>query len=209
MKKKALIFLSLFVIVGLGIYAWDVHFNYRFETIDENKVYKSAAIPPEKLADYIQKYHIKTVIDLRDGGSYSDLNPVNQSEIDAEASAISSIKGVEHINIPSHQVPTRETLTRFLTVMDDKSVYPVLIHCHHGTGRAQIYSALYRIEYLNMEPNEARLKTSWITEFLGYKSAFAVTKDKGRFLVAYRSRNHLNTSTLDTLLASSFTLTMK
>ncbi len=207
MKKRLLLFLPLFA--GISAYVWYVHFNYRFETIDENKVYKSAAIPPEELASYIQKYHIKTVIDLRDGGSYSDLNPVNQSEIDAEASTIAQLSGVEHINIPSPQVPTRETLTRFFTVMDDKSVYPVLIHCYHGTGRAQMYAALYRIEYLSMLPNEARLKTHWIPESLGYKSSFAPSKDKGAFLVAYHSRNSLNTSTLATLPASNFELSMK
>jgi protein tyrosine/serine phosphatase len=31
--------------------------------------------------------------------------------------------------------------------MDNKDNYPVLIHCYHGTGRAEMYSALYRIEY--------------------------------------------------------------
>jgi protein tyrosine/serine phosphatase len=31
--------------------------------------------------------------------------------------------------------------------MDNSDNYPVLIHCYHGTGRAEMYSALYRIEY--------------------------------------------------------------
>lgn len=207
MKKKWFIFLPVFI--GIGSYVWYVHFHYRFETIDENKVYKSAAIPPDELAYYLQKHHIKTVIDLRDGGSYTDLNPVNQSEIDAEAAAIAKIPGVEHINIPSPQVPTRETLTRFLTVMNDKSVYPVLIHCYHGTGRAEMYSALYRIEYLKMKNDEARLKTRLITEIMGYKSSFSTSKEKGAFLSNYTPRVFGEISTLATLPSSSFELSMK
>jgi len=161
MKK---IVLAFPIIIGVSVYVWYVNFHYRFETIDENKVYKSAAIPPEKLPYYIQKYNIKTVIDLRDGNHYDELNPVKQNEIDKEAKALASLKGVEHINIPSPQVPTRDTLTRFLTVINDQNAYPILIHCYHGTGRAQIYSALYRIEKLQMSNKEARLKTGCITE---------------------------------------------
>jgi hypothetical protein len=207
MKTRALFLLPIFI--GVGVYVWYVHFHYRFETIDENKVYKSAAIPPDELAYYLQKHHIKTVIDLRDGGSYSELNPVNQSEIDAEAAAIAKIGGVEHINIPSPQVPTRETLTRFLTVMNDKNAYPVLIHCYHGTGRAQMYSALYRIEYLKMSSEEARLKTRLVTQMAGYKSSFSPSKEKGIFLAKYTSSIFGEVSTLATLPPSSFELTMK
>jgi len=207
MKKRILLLFPIFI--GATVYVWYVHFNYRFETIDENKVYKSAAIPPHELASYLQKHHIKTVIDLRDGGSYTDLNPVNQHEIDAEAAAIAKIPGVEHINIPSPQVPTRETLTRFFTVLNDKSVYPVLIHCYHGTGRAEMYSALYRIEYLHMSTEEARLKTRFITEMPGYKSSFSLLKEKGIFLSHYTPRNFGETSTLAMLPPSSFELSMK
>jgi predicted protein tyrosine phosphatase len=41
--------------------------------------------------------------------------------------------------------------------MDNSDNYPVLIHCYHGTGRAEMYSALYRIEYEKFT-NEAHVK---------------------------------------------------
>jgi hypothetical protein len=41
--------------------------------------------------------------------------------------------------------------------MDNKDNYPVLIHCYHGTGRAEMYSALYRIEYENFTNEDARM----------------------------------------------------
>ncbi|MDP3302198.1 MAG: dual specificity protein phosphatase family protein [Sulfuricurvum sp.] len=204
---KRYLLVPIFALAGL--YVWYVHFNYRFEVIDKNKVYKSAAIPPKELSAYLRKYNIKTVVDLRDGGSYSDLNPVNQSEIDAEARVIAKIANVEHINIPSPQVPTRETLTRFLTVINDKNAYPILIHCHHGTGRAQIYSAIYRIEMLKMANEEARAKTRWITEMPGYKSSFARTKEKGEFLALYHPSEQGPKSTRDTLHASLYGLTIQ
>jgi predicted protein tyrosine phosphatase len=40
--------------------------------------------------------------------------------------------------------------------MDNKENYPVLIHCCHGIGRAEMYSALYRIEYEKFTDETAR-----------------------------------------------------
>jgi hypothetical protein len=39
--------------------------------------------------------------------------------------------------------------------MDNSDNYPVLIHCF-GTGRAEMYSALYRIEYEKFTNEAAR-----------------------------------------------------
>ena len=150
-KNILKIFGVLLVIIG-AIYVYHVHFDYRFETISEGKVYKSALIDPDKLGYYLQKYKIKTVIDLLDAGVQDELNPARQEQIDAEQKAVDEFNkkhhaNVVHVNIPSRQTPTKKSLKKFFEVLDDEKNYPVLIHCYHGTGRAQIYSALYRIEY--------------------------------------------------------------
>ncbi len=174
-------------------YVWWVHFNYRFATVVENKVYKSGAIPPEEIADYINEHKIKTVVDLRHPQLHDALNPANQDDIDREKEAIAKLQGVRHINIPSDQVPTQETLARFFEVMDDKMAYPVLIHCVHGTGRAMIYSALYRIEYEGYSNEDARAKT----RFVLYRSSFDKGKGKGDFLINYKPRKEGPESTLN------------
>jgi protein tyrosine/serine phosphatase len=198
--KKLLKVLGVALLLGVGYYIWYVHFNYRFETIEPNKVYKSAAIPPAELPDFIQKHNIKTVLDFRDGGAWSELNPVNQKEIDDEANAIAKLQGVQHINIPSPQVPTKQTLTKFFEVLDNNISYPVLIHCYHGTGRAEIYSALYRIEYTKTSNEEARKLTRLFTEVPPfYQSSFAPTKDKGKFLIEYKPRSSGENATFNRL----------
>lgn len=198
--RKYVIRLPLLLLVAfVGYYVWFVNFNYRFETISDNKVYKSAAIPPEKLKGYIADHHIRTVIDLRDPGVQDALNPAKQEEIDAEDAAIAKIGGVQHINIPSRQVPTAATLAHFFAVLDNKDNYPVLIHCHHGTGRAEIYSALYRIEYEGWSDEAARARTRPVVQFAGYHSAFADGKPKGDFLMHYKSRKYGDGSTLHQL----------
>ncbi len=194
-SKKYLIFFFLFAIVATLPYIWHVYFNYRFAVISENKVYKSGVIPPEKIASYINKYKIKTVIDLRHPGLHDPLNPGKKDGIDLERAAIEKIPGVKYVNIPSDQVPTRNNLNSFFNVMDDSESYPVLIHCYHGIGRAVIYSALYRIEYEGFSNEAARAKTRVVLN----GSSFDEGKSKGDFLINYKSRKHGGASTLATL----------
>lgn len=201
MKNILKIFITVLVLSGI-YYVWHVHLNFRFETISENKVYKSALIDPDKIEKYLVENKIKTVIDLLHPGLKDDLNPADQKSIDAEDSAIAEVNkkhglSIKHVNIPSPQVPTKETVEKFLEVLDDESNYPVLIHCYHGTGRAQIYSALYRIEYENWKNEDARDKTRVIVSGLGYRSAFADGRSKGDFLMKYKPRRDTNQTSLN------------
>ena len=202
--KKLLKFIGL-VILAIGIYyVWHVNFNYRFEEISKDKVYKSALIDPDKLGGYLKEYKIKTVIDLLDPGVQDALNPAKQANIDAEAAAVAKYDkqyhaDVVHVNIPSGQVPTKETLKKFFEVLDNNASYPVLIHCYHGTGRAQIYSALYRIEYEKWKNADARAKTRFLVQGFGYKSSFADGKSKGDFLMHYVPRYMGDDATINKL----------
>lgn len=184
-KSITIIVLLLGLIFG-GNYFYKRNLNYNLEEITENKVYKSGVIPPDKIADYIEKYNIKTVIDLRHGGVGDKLNPAKHADIIAEKEAVEAIKGVNYVNIPSVQIPTNENLEDFFTVLDKPESYPVLMHCYHGTGRAMIYSAIYRIEYENMNKTEARSKTR--SFFSLPFSSFAKDKPKGKYLEEYKKR---------------------
>lgn len=194
-SKKWLILFLLFVTIATLPYIWHVYFNYRFAVITENKVYPSGVIPPEKIAAYINKYKIKTVIDLRHPELHDSLNPGKQDGIDLERAAIEKISGVRYVNIPSGQIPTKDTLNGFFKVMDDSESYPVLIHCYHGIGRAIIYSALYRIEYEGFSNEAARAKTRVVLN----GSSFDEGKGKGDFLIRYKARRYGDASTLFTL----------
>ncbi len=198
MIKKLLKALGLLFALGVVAYIWQVNLNYRFEPITPGKVYKSAAMPPDRIDDFLVKYHIKTVIDLRKPGEHDLPDPTQPSEIAAEAAATAKV-GVRHVSIPSDQVPTAATLSKFFSVLDDKNAYPVLIHCHDGTGRAVIYSAIYRVEYEGWANEAARDQTRAVVDFLGYHSAFADGKPKGDFLMHYRPRSAGKASTLHEL----------
>jgi protein tyrosine phosphatase (PTP) superfamily phosphohydrolase (DUF442 family) len=189
-KNKKILGFSIFVLVLLfvGKYVYDMNINHNFETITEGKVYKSAVIPPDEIESYVKKYHIKSIVDLR-MPSTNDLvlNPENPSELQAEKNAVSKIGGVNYFSNPSEQVPNDKNIATFTKIMDNKDNYPVLIHCYHGTGRAEMYSALYRIEYEKFTNEDARKGVRTLIKF----SSFDDGTPKGEYLKGYKSRSEL------------------
>jgi protein tyrosine phosphatase (PTP) superfamily phosphohydrolase (DUF442 family) len=185
MKKKIIITVSLVAVLAGAYKIYDVYFNYRFREISEGKVYKSGVIPPDKIDDFVKKHHIRSIVDLRGPVTQDKINnPESWTEIDAEKQAVSKIAGVNYYNIPSEQVPKKENLNKFYKVIDDPANYPILIHCYHGIGRAQVYSAVYRIEKEGVSNEEARKGAAWPTIF----SSFDNGTPKGEFLKGYVAR---------------------
>ena len=190
-KKKIIATLVSIVLVVSGKYVYDRHINHNFMTITEGKVYKSGTIPPDEIESYVKKYHIKSIVDLRFPGTGDDVNnPEVPAELTAEKEAIAKIPGVNYYNDGSDQVPNQKNLDIFFKIMDNKDNYPVLIHCYHGIGRAQMYSAIYRIEYEGFSNEDARHKAAFPFAF----SSFDDGKPKGEFLKAYKSRKDLATT---------------
>lgn len=191
MKKSTKIILGIVfsvVLMGVGKYVYDMNINHNFETISEGKVYKSGVIPPDEIKDYVQKYHIKSIVDLRFPGT-ADLvnNPEIPEELTAEKEAVAKIPGVNYFNNGSDQVPNQKNLDTFFQIMDNPDNYPVLIHCYHGVGRAEMYSALYRIEYEGFTNEQARQGVRTMIKF----SSFDDGTPKGEYLKAYKSRKQL------------------
>ena len=188
MKKKIGIGVLVVVLIAVGKYVYDMHINHNFETITEGKVYKSGVIPPDEIEDYVKKHNIKSIVDLRFPGTGDDVNnPEIPAELTAEREAVAKIPGLKYFNNGSDQVPKQENLDIFFKIMDDESNYPVLIHCYHGVGRAEMYSALYRIEYENWSNEDARSAVRTLVKW----SSFDDGKPKGEYLKAYKSRKQL------------------
>ena len=172
----------------VGKYVYDMNINHNFEVITDGKVYKSGVIPPGEIAGYVSKYHIKSIVDLRFPGT-NDLvnNPENPAELRAEIKAVHAIPGANYYNVGSDQVPKQQNLDAFFKIMDNKANYPVLIHCYHGIGRAEMYSAIYRIEYEDFTNEAARKGVRTLIKW----SSFDDGTPKGEYLKAYKSRKQL------------------
>ncbi len=186
--KKILLIVFAIVLIVVGKYVYDTNIRHNFKPVTEGKVYKSGAIPIDQLPEYIEEYNIKSVIDLRFPGT-DDLvnNPEIPEQLLAEKGAIEKIPGINYYNIGSEQIPEDETVERFLKVMDDSLNYPVLIHCHHGEGRAVLFSAIYRMEYEDMPNEKARENSRVIVKFGNFDNGTA----KGEYVKNYKRRRNL------------------
>jgi predicted protein tyrosine phosphatase len=206
--KKLIKLLLISLLVGLGAFVfWYNNLNHTYRVITDGKVYKSGLIPPNELEDYLIPNKIKTVVNLLDPGVQDRLNPAKQEQINAEDKAINEINNkyktnIKHVSIPSGQIPTKKTLEAFYKVIDDPKNYPLHIHCYHGTGRAVIYSAIYRIEKENWTNKKAQENTrlfKFLVDSPLYHSSFSKGRSKGDFLLNYKPRSSGENATINLL----------
>ncbi|MFQ5842068.1 MAG: tyrosine-protein phosphatase [Thermodesulfobacteriota bacterium] len=165
--------LLLGILSVVASYRYWAVLRYHFSTVTEGQVYRSGAMPPEMLQTIVRRYGIRAVVDLRDPGE----------EVDAEHAALARV-GVKHLHVPSDQVPGDETVRAFLEIMDHREYRPVLIHCKHGTGRAVLFAAIYRMEYEGWSNERAR-RASRLLPFFG---SFSSKRRKGLFIHDYVPR---------------------
>jgi len=205
MKKIIAFIVLLSILIIGGSVIWYANINHAFRVVTDAKVYKSGLIPPNQLEEYLLKNNIKTIVDLLDPGVQDALNPAKQQEIDAEQSKVDEINkkhntNIQHINIPSPQVPTKKTLEAFYEVIDNPENYPLLIHCYHGMGRAELYSAVYRMEKENWDNKKAQMDTrpfEFLVDSPLHHSSFASGRGKGDFILNYKPRSHEENSTVN------------
>jgi len=187
--KRILISLVVVAALILAFVLYQKKIRYNLVTISENKVYNSGVVSPEKLADVVSEYRIKTIVDLRDGLVQTALNPETKKQVNAEEYAADQIAGVHYVNLPTDQIPEDSMVQKFLKIMDNPGNYPVLIHCHHGVGRSRLFSSIYRIEYENFTNENARAKARLFWEF---GSNFSKSSEKGIYLTNYKKRRLAN-----------------
>ena len=163
-------------VCGGTVYGYWTVFYHRFSTVTEGQVYRSGAMPPEQLVNIVRQHGIRAVIDLRRDSD--EVEGVNE-----ERSVLARL-GVRHFNLPSQQVPTDETVDRFLNVMEHQEYRPVLIHCEHGEGRAVLFAAIYRMEFEGWTNERVRRAS----RFLSFRGSFSPESKKGIFISNYVPR---------------------
>lgn len=126
----------------------------RLREVTPGQFYRSGQLTQQGFVDTFQRYGIRTVINLQN----EDPDPVipvtwwggpcrRESELCAE-------HGVRYVFLhpdllPRHRLPAErpEVIGKYLAILDDPSVYPVLLHCKAGLHRTGLLTAVYRVEY--------------------------------------------------------------
>ncbi len=119
-----------------------------FHTVDEGNLYRTNQLTGKQFAKAIEKYDIRTIINLRGERLHDDQY---HDEV-----AVAKEYGVELINISmrASHIPTKENLIKLLESFENAQ-RPILIHCQGGVDRTGEASAIYLMEYMGKTKKEA------------------------------------------------------
>ncbi|HMO34504.1 MAG TPA: dual specificity protein phosphatase family protein [Gemmatales bacterium] len=147
--------IGLLAVVTLALPVWYYRYQYgelkRVRVVTEGKVYRSGQLTEAGFDQVIERFGIRTVINLQD----EDANPRLSQQL--REKEYCQRKGVNYIYLPPLLVAEGEpvTLEQFLAVFDDINHYPILIHCKAGLHRTGTLVAFYRLEYEGWTPQAA------------------------------------------------------
>ena len=150
-RTKILSALAITIAIVGGAYYYFIQVALpHFHTVSEGTLYRSGQPRGFGLA-WVKHYGIRTLINLRSPDS--DGTP-EEKEFAAE-------NGLNFYNFPigsSHE-DIGDIVDRFLAIVDDKSNWPILVHCSRGKERSGVLSAIYRIEYDRWSNDQALQET--------------------------------------------------
>lgn len=134
----------------------------RLRVVTEGKVYRSGCMTADGFRDAIRRYGIRTVLNLQEEASDPDLrdsyfstSSVRESQVCREMGVRYEFLSVDLVHPKDFATQKPATIERFLKLMDDPNIYPVLIHCRAGLHRTGCVLALYRMEYEGWSKEEA------------------------------------------------------
>jgi len=161
--------LAAFVtVVPIVQYRWTYTHSKRLREVTAGKFYRSGEMTAPGFREAVARLKIRTIVNLQD--EYPDPvlpegyfygGHIRESELCRQM-------GVRYVYIPPDLIPRRlvpvlrpAALDRFLKLLDDPSVYPVLIHCRAGLHRTGVMTAVYRMEHCGWTPHQAIEEMKW------------------------------------------------
>jgi hypothetical protein len=136
-RRRLRIAATIVVLIVLVQFLWYIGvFGGNVRAVEAGRVYRCAQLTGNTLGRVLDRYAIRTVIDLR-GGSPRDA--FYRSEI-TECSR----RRVAHVDIPfsARFLPPPQKLQALLHELDSAQ-YPVLLHCQGGSDRSGLAGTLY------------------------------------------------------------------
>ncbi len=101
----------------------------QFDTVEPNKIYRSAALTPAALRRVVERYKIKTIIDL---GAHEPNTP-EEAFAQRTADALGLTRFSYDLEGDARGNPT--VYLQALRLMNDPARQPVLVHCSSGAQR--------------------------------------------------------------------------
>ena len=126
----------------------------RFREVTPGRFYRSGQMTASGMRDAIDRYGIKTVINLQHENPDPHMPERWLGKPSVRESELCKELGVKYVLLTPDILPKPNDLTKpppvvdeYLAVLDDESNYPILLHCKAGLHRTGRLTAIYRMEY--------------------------------------------------------------
>lgn len=134
----------------------------RFREVEPGKLYRSGQMTADGFRETIERYHIKTVVNLQHEqpdpflpDRWLGKGKIHESELCAQL-------GVKYVLLTPDVLPPGNTVDKeppvvgeWLDLLKKEENYPILLHCKAGLHRTGRLTAIYRMEFHRWSPGEA------------------------------------------------------
>jgi len=136
--RVGLLILGACIAVVASAWCMQLSMFDNFACVEPGMAYRSAQMSPSRLAEAIDTYQIRSILNLRGSPSAADWY---DDEI-----AIAQGRFVRHysVGLNAASLPSADKLLQVLDILRDADK-PILIHCKAGADRTGLVAALYRI----------------------------------------------------------------
>jgi protein tyrosine phosphatase (PTP) superfamily phosphohydrolase (DUF442 family) len=141
------IFVIILILSGAGYYYFHFIVNSNFREVVAGKVYRSAQPSGTNLREWVNKYGIKTVVDLR----ADKVKNIEKEKLAAEKLGMKFIG----INLSGNRLVSCPELLKLVEALETVQT-PVLLHCKSGIDRAGFASALAAVAIGHMDFDAAK-----------------------------------------------------
>lgn len=158
--------ISLAVAIS-GAFWWHISFNPRFFPVIETQVYRSAQLSASRLDAIIQDNGIRTIIAL--------IGPEEGALWYEREIAIAKQRQVEILNIDfsSHDLPQSYRLHQLVDALLT-APRPILLHCHRGSDRTGMASAIALILNSDTSLETIEKQFSWRFGVIPYSDSIGI-----------------------------------
>src|ERR1700685_400478 len=152
-RRRQIGIIGLFVAALAGTGGWIFYQQHRFKHFavhDPGFVYRSAWLAPDALAQLIETYQIRSVVNL--------CNPdeMTSRKWDGERRAVAGAGATLYEGaLPNSVNVDPAAWERHLGILATPDNYPMLVHCQHGVTRTAMFLTAYDVIYRHKTADES------------------------------------------------------